>query len=59
MSVKDTYRRLVEQSQSATDQAAETLKETREVITSRIDELKRRVGIDRNRITHPELKAVR
>lgn len=61
MGAKDTIRRLAEQSQTATEQAAETLQETRELIASRIAELKRKVGLEpnRNRITHSELKVVR
>jgi len=59
MNTKAAIRRLSEQSQSATAQAAETLQETRERVAERIEQLRRRVGLEpRRRITHTELKPV-
>jgi len=52
---KDAIRRL---SESATAQAAETLKETREAIAHRLDQLRRKVGLDPRRSSHADLKAV-
>lgn len=58
MGSKDAIKKLSEQSQSATAQAAETLRETTEAIAARLTQLRRRLGLEPRR-SHADLKAVR
>jgi hypothetical protein len=58
VSKKDAIQQLSEQSQSATQQAAATIEETKELIAERLRRLRERVGLGPRRITHSELKAV-
>lgn len=59
MTSKEAIKKLAEQSQSATEQAAETLRWTTEAIADRITQLRRRLGLEPRRQSHADLKAVR
>lgn len=58
VSKKDAIQQLSEQSQTATQQAAATIEEAKELIAERLKALRRKVGLEPRHITHNDLKAV-
>lgn len=58
MSTKAAIRKLSEQSQSATEQAAETLRETKELVAARIASMRLRLGLEPRRQSYSELPSV-